>query len=281
MSEQQSPPFRRRRLGRTLRDLRESARMSPAEVCARLEFSPARLSRMENGQTAPDIVIVKSLLDEYGIPVNDWEPYLELAREAKQKGWWQAHGLPAMGYVALEAAANSVWDFALAYVPGLLQSRGYVEAVLRASTLRRTEQQVQDQIAVRMRRQHRLLSEDGGLELIAVVDEGVLHRTVGGLEVMRDQLRHITNLAATPTVTVHVVPSTVGVHVGMEGAFTVLAFPEADDPDIAYLEHVTGALQLEKKDEVRACRLTFELLRNQALDPTDSIGLIKRLAQEM
>lgn len=281
MSEQQSPPFRRRRLGRTLRDLRESARMSPAEVCARLEFSPARLSRMENGQTAPDIVIVKSLLDEYGIPVNDWEPYLELAREAKQKGWWQAHGLPAMGYVALEAAANSVWDFALAYVPGLLQSRGYVEAVLRASTLRRTEQQVQDQIAVRMRRQHRLLSEDGGLELIAVVDEGVLHRTVGGLEVMRDQLRHITNLAAAPTVTVHVVPSTVGVHVGMEGAFTVLAFPEADDPDIAYLEHVTGALQLEKKDEVRACRLTFELLRNQALDPTDSIGLIKRLAQEM
>jgi len=94
--------------------------MSPQQVCQWLESSPARSSGLENGPTAPDIVLVKSLLDAYGVPVNDWGPYLTRAREAKQQGWWQAHGPPAMGYTTLEAAASSVRDFALAHVPGLL-----------------------------------------------------------------------------------------------------------------------------------------------------------------
>lgn len=281
MSEQPSPPFRRRRQGKVLRDLRESARMSPQDVCAALEFSPARLSRLENGQTAPDIVLVKSLLDTYGIPVNDWEPYLEMAREAKKKGWWQAHGLPAMGYVALEAAANSVRDFALAHVPGLMQTRDYTRAVLAEMPMSRTAQEFENQVTVRAIRQRRLTSDEDPLSLTAVVDESALTRPVGGRDVMRTQLEHMLLLAELPTVSLRVIPTSNGAHVGMNSAFTILGFPDADDPDIAYLGHVAGSLQLEKPEQVRTARLVFEQLRAQALSSEDSVIMLARLTDDL
>ena len=277
---EQSPPFRRRRQGKVLRELREAARLSPQEVCAKLEFSPARLSRLENGQTAPDIVLVKSMLDLYGVPVNDWEPYLELAREAKMKGWWQAHGLPAMGYTAVEAAANSVREFALAHVPGLMQTRDYTRAVLAEMPIQRTVHEFENQVTVRAIRQQRLTSDDDPLQLAAVVDESVLTRPVGGRHVMRGQLEHMVMLAELSTVSLQVIRTSGGAHPGMNGAFTVLGFPDADDVDIAYLEHVAGSLLLEKAEQVRTARLVFDQLRAEALSPDDSAVLLARLADE-
>ncbi|WP_216211576.1 helix-turn-helix domain-containing protein [Amycolatopsis aidingensis] len=279
MSEQKSPPFRRRLLGRTLRGLREKARLTTTEVCARLEISAARLSRIENGQTAPDLLVVKALLDEYGIPVNDWEPYLDLAREARKKSWWQLHGLPTMGYVALESAANSVREFALAYLPGLLQTRDYAAAVLGESLLNWTRQQFEGHLAVRMRRQHRLTDPEDDFDLVAIVDEGALRRPVGGLEVMRAQLSHLAETAALPNVSLQVLPTAAGVHLGMASAFIVLGFPEQDIADIAYIAHVAGSLQLEKAEQVRDCKLTFDRLRDKALGPAESVQLIRRLAE--
>lgn len=280
MSAHRSPPFKRRQLGRQLRDLREAARISPGEACDRLELSAARLSRMETGQTAPDIVMVKSLLDLYGIPVNDWEPVLDLAREAKRKGWWQAYGLSAMGYIALETAASSVRDFALAYVPGLMQTREYATAVLSESIIRRKAHQLEDDVTVRMLRQHRLSSDEDTLELTAIVDEGVLCRPVGGTAVMRAQLGHMIELAELRTVSLQVAPTEVGWHRGMMSSFTVLGFPTADDADVVHMEHVAGALQLEKPEEVRSCILTFERLRTLALNPHESVELIERVMHE-
>lgn len=278
MSEQPSPPFRRRRQGKALRELRESARMSPQQVCRILEFSPARLSRLENGQTAPDIVVVKSLLDAYGVPVNDWEPYLDMAREAKKKGWWQAHGLPAMGYTALEAAADSVKDFALAHVPGLLQTREYTRAVLAAMPIHRTPYEFENQVTVRAIRQQRLTDDEDPVSLTAVIDEGVLTRPVGGQAVMREQLEHMVMLAELPTVSLHVLPTAAGAHPGMNSAFTVLSFPEADDADIAYVGHVAGSVQLEKNEQVRSASLVFDQLRERALSRDESVDVLARLA---
>lgn len=277
MGTQESPPFHRRRLGRTLRELRDRARMSPSEVCRRLEFSPARLSRMENGLTAPDVLVVKGMLDEYGVPFNEWEPYLQLAREARRKGWWQLHGLPAMGYIALEAAADTVSEFALAYVPGLLQTEAYTRAVLSESLVRRTPQQFDSDVTVRMIRQKRLSAPNDPLKLAAVLDESVLAHLVGGSAVMHAQYEHLLRLAELPNLTLQVVPRSRGAHVGMSSAFTVLGFPEVDDPDIAYIAHVAGSVQVEKPDQVRTCRLTFDRLRSQALSPAASIELVERL----
>lgn len=277
---EQSPPFRRRQLGRTLRDLREAASVSPSEACERLEFSPARLSRMETGQTAPDIVVVKSMLDLYGVPVNAWEPYVQLARDARRKGWWQVYGLSALGYVGLETAANSVREFALGYVPGLLQTERYMRAVLSAEELPRTQQRLDNSVAVRLRRQRRLTADSDDLHLVAVIDETALRRPVGGTAVMRDQLAHLVMMAELPNVDLRVLPTSIGAHSGMSSGLIVLGFPGEADGDMAYIEHAAGSLQLEKAEQVRTCILKFERLRAAALDPTASVAAIEQLIDQ-
>lgn len=278
---EQSPPFRRRQLGRTLRDLREAAGIAPSQACARLEFSPARLSRMETGQTAPDIVVVKSMLDLYGVPVNAWEPFVQLARDARRKGWWQVYGLSATGgYVGLEAAASSVREFALAFVPGLLQTEDYIRAVLATSIMARTQQRLDNDVAVRLRRQRRLTTDGDDLHLAAVIDETALQRPVGSATVMRDQLGHLVMMAELPNVDLRVVPTSIGAHAGMASGLTVLGFPGEADGDIAYIEHAAGQLQIEKADDVRTCILKFERLRAAALDQAASVAVLERLLDQ-
>ncbi|GAB3486927.1 helix-turn-helix domain-containing protein [Amycolatopsis cihanbeyliensis] len=277
MSAQESPPFRRRYLGRLLRELREDVRMSTGEVCGRLEISAPRLSRIENGRTAPDIVIVKAMLDLYGLPVNDWEPYEQLAREARKKAWWQEFGVEARGYVALEAAAARLHHFELGNIPGLLQTEAHARTLFGKLSKRRSKHWVEDQTAVRLIRQQRLRSEENPLELVAIVDETVLWRPVGGREVHRAQLWHLLEVAELPTVTLQVLPLSASPHVGMDGSFHVLSFAEKDEPDLAWVDHVFGSLQIEKKTEVRACKLAFEALRTEALTPADSVALIREV----
>ncbi|MQA10412.1 MAG: helix-turn-helix domain-containing protein [Pseudonocardiaceae bacterium] len=281
MGEQMSLPFRRRRLGKVLRELREAARLTPSEVSARLEFSPARMSRMESGQTAPEPVVLKALLDVYGVPASDWGPYLELGKEARKKGWWQAYGLSAMGYVGLEAAASSVRDYELAYVPGLLQTEEYIRAVLSQNPAGFKPRQFENEVEVRLIRQRRLTEEEDMLTLTAIVDEGVLRRPVGGVQVMRAQLYRLTVLAELPRVTLQVVPTSAGAHPGMMSAFTILSFPDAEDRDIAHIAHVAGSVQLEKAEQVSTCTLRFDRLRTEALTPSASAELIERVATEL
>lgn len=271
---QQSPPFQRRMLGKKLRHLRGEAGFTASEVAKRLEISTGRLSRIENGEVAPDIPLAKYLLDLYGIPVNDWEPWLEEARAArKAKGWWQAYGVAARGYVALETAAISVTTFEIAHMPGLLQTEEYMRAFFR---LRHSdERNIKNQVHVRLIRQQRLHADEDRLELRCVIDEAVLHRQVGSSPIMKRQLGHIVDVAQAPNVTVQVVPRDARPYVGMDGAFTVLGFRR--EPDLAYVENVAGSFQVEKDDQVRACRLAFDEIRSVALDPAASATLIRSL----
>jgi hypothetical protein len=136
------------------------------------------------------------------------------------------------------------------------------------------------EVAVRITRQRRLTSDEDPLRLVAVVDEGVLRRPIGGPEVMRAQLRHIAAKAELSDVTLHVLPTAAGAHTGMSGAFVLLRFEDPDEPELAYLESVGGERYLEKAAEVNACRVVFDDLRSKALSPADSAAFALRLAEE-
>ncbi len=265
-------------LGKKLRDLRGEAGFKASEVAKRLEISTGRLSRIENGEVAPDIPLAKYLLDLYGIPVNDWEPWLEEIRAArKTKGWWQAYGVSSRGYVVLETAATRIRTFEITHVPGLLQTAEYVRTVSRYySSDPRT---IENWVKVRMIRQERLRAGDDQLDLACVVDEGVIRRMVGSPELMREQLNRMVEVSALPNVNLQVVPADCGFHVGMEGAFTVLKFDRA--PDLAYVENVAGAFRIEKEDQVRPCNLAFDRIRSVALDPVASVELIRRVERDL
>jgi transcriptional regulator with XRE-family HTH domain len=249
------------------------------DICQRMRFSRSKLNRIENGENLIDIHELKSLLDIYGITADRWDEYFELLEAAEQRGWWRAYGLDDKGYVPMEADASEVRDFTVNYVPGLLQTADYARALFRATVAQRDPDQLRKEVSVRMIRQKRLTSADDPLRLVAIMDESVLSRPVGGPEVMAGQLDRLIAAAALDTVILHVLPTELGAHAAMAGVFTVLSFGDLGEPDTVYVEHQLGATQSEKETDVFRATLRFDRLRSDALSPDDSVALIRRAAE--
>jgi hypothetical protein len=132
-----------------------------------------------------------------------------------------------------------------------------------------------------MRRQRRLYTEDDPPRLEAVLDEGVLHRQVGGYSVWRGQLEHLIIASELDTVSIQVVPFECASRPGLDGTFILLGFEDPDEPALVYLEHVGGAVHLERPEPVTRCNLALGRLRSVALTPTESMSLVERLITQM
>jgi transcriptional regulator with XRE-family HTH domain len=268
-------PFLRRRLGRRLREIREGANLTLTEAASRLDKTRSALQRIETGVTRADVHFVRSAMDIYD---HYDENLLDEAREAMKPPWFRAFGIEDAGYVDVETYAASVKEFSGLMLPGLLHTEAYVHALFAHSRRRRSPEQLHNDIEVRLIRQERLTSQHDPLELSVIVDESALRREVGGPGVMREQLRHLVEMAELPGVTLQALP--LRMHSALDGNFTLLSFHDRDDPDLLYVEYATGALHIEEDDEVRACRLKFDRLGVEALSPDDSVALIKRISQE-
>ncbi|GDY28613.1 transcriptional regulator [Gandjariella thermophila] len=275
------PTFKRRQLARLLRRLREQARLSIEEAAPLLHFSTAKLSRIERAVNGVDVHAVKSMLDLYGVPGDQWPEIIDMAVRARERGWRHAYGLNDKGYVSMEAEASAVYEYQLGYVPGLLQTEEYARAVIASYRLqRRSRQDVDNQIAVRMRRQARL-RDNPPLELQALIDESVLHRPIGGTTLMRTQLAHLVEMSELSNVTLRVLASSTSPHEGLEGSFIVLRFADPKDPDVVFIDHPAGGLHLEKEAQVTACMLTFDHLCSRALGPAESVALLRQVIREL
>jgi transcriptional regulator with XRE-family HTH domain len=272
------PSFRARQLGRALRALREGARLTQAQAGKLLRYDGQKISRIEKGQV-PDIHALEAMLDRYGLTVNEWQPYLAMWDRANEKGWWRAFGMDDTGFVSVEHDAQVIRSFEAQFIPGLLQTEPYMRAVFGMSRVRRAKRWIDNEVAVRLRRQRRLVGEPP-LELRVVIDEFALRRRFSP-DVMREQLMRIVEPAALPNVTFQVVPESVGPYPGMRGSFSVLSFPDHEEHDLGYVEHAYGVAYLEKAERVRECRLAFDHLSRLALSPDESIALIERRAAEL
>jgi len=279
-----SPTVRRKRLGIELRHIREQANLTCEEVGERLECSGTRISRMETGKISIKPGDVRELLEVYGVAGAEAEALVQLAREARRKGWWHTYGqvLPNWfeAYIGLEAEAVRLRDFQPLVIPGLLQTEDYARAVLRAAPNAGSTEDIDRQVALRMERQA-ILGQANPPDQWVVLGEGVLHVQVGGSAVMRAQLRRLMDVAERSGVTLQVLPFTTGAHVQPISPFTILEFRDIADPTVVYLEHLTGSLFLESPDEVRRYTVVFDHLRAEALGTGPSIDLIARLAAEL
>lgn len=282
MTRQTSPPFVKRNLGRTLKRLREQAAISFAEAYQRLEFSSATLSRIESGKTAPTVHTLRSMLDLYGVPADEWDEILQLTRQAKADPWWKPfashssrYPFMSLGFTELEAAASKVRSYEPSYFQGLLQTSDYASAVLRTSLLNRSQRQFAGQVAIRLGRQRRLYDVQDPLCLEAVIDETVVRRRIGSVEVMAAQLAKVEEMIKLPNVTLRVVPLSAGAHLGLEGSFSVLEFPHGQEGDAAFSCHVAGAVSTFKSDVVELCGRTFNAIKEKALDDDASAEMIK------
>jgi hypothetical protein len=249
-------------------------------VAVLLECSASKISRIETGHTSATPRDVRDLLEIYGVRGLEAEELVQIAREARQKGWWHPYSAVLTGaYVGLEAAASSVRAYEQQVVPGLLQTEDYAKAMIRAARPDITDDEVDRRVRVRMGRQS-LLRQDDPLNLWVVLDEAVVSRPVGGDAVMRAQLGRLREAAELPNVTVQVLLFDAGAHAGMDGTFAILDFPEPGDPDVVYAENATGGLFLEKSDELRKYIFIFDHIREAALPPEESSALLAKLAKE-
>lgn len=272
---QTSPTFRRRKLARRLRQMREKAGLTLEDAARRLDKTRSALGRVETAQSRADVHLIRSMMDIY----DHYDPDLvDLAREANRPGWWKKYNIDDRGYIGMETEASTVREVTLVNIPGLLQTEAYMRATFLAGPLPKA--QVENHVKARLFRQRRLVDEEFPLELIAILDEAALRKNVGGREVMRAQLRHLVKVADLASVTLQVLPDAAGSHSSPNGAYIILNFPEGD-PSLLYVAYVTGSLHIEKPEEVAQATLLFDQLRSEALSPRESVALIERLAGEL
>jgi hypothetical protein len=222
------------------------------------------------------------MLEVYGVGDDEREALVQLAREARKKGWWHAYNEVFTGsFVGLESDASFLHTHQGLLVPGLLQTEAYTRAVIRAIRPDSAETDVELRVRGRVNRQKLITEEQNPPEYWAVLDEAVLCRTVGGPEVMREQLKKLVELASLPHVTLQVVPFSAGAHAGMEAPFLILGFPEQADPDVVYVENTTSGVYLEQPEDVHRYTLMFDHLRAAALKPDDTVDLVDRTADRL
>ncbi|WP_280503667.1 helix-turn-helix domain-containing protein [Nocardia farcinica] len=265
----------RRRLGRSLRDLRTRARMTTRTAARHLEWSEAKIWRIETGQTSLRSLDVEAMCKVYGAPAEVVGPLAALAKETKARGWWTAYtDVVSEGfdiYIGLEEAARQVTGYETDLVPGLLQTEAYTRALLRAARPSASDNEIERRVELRRTRQLLLTRPGAPLRVDAVIPESVLRHRIGGEQVATEQLEHLRRLCELPTVRLRVVPEGADFHAGMEtGGFSILEFPsEASaepEPPVIYVESFTGPVYLDKEAEFARYRAAFGNIAAAAVD---------------
>lgn len=275
---------RRMLVGAQLRRLRENKNISREEAGYTIRASESKISRLELGRVSFKARDVNDLLLFYGINSPDErEAIVRLAEEANEPGWWHDFNdlLPGWfeTYVGLEEAAQLIRTYEVQFIPGLLQTEAYARAVNTLGHGDAKSEEIDRRVQLRLERQNRLEAPDGP-RLWAVVDEAALWRPIGGAEVMRGQLEHLTAVAKQPGITLQVMPFKFGGHSAEGGAFTILRYAESELPDIVYVEQLTSAHYMDKRTDVDPYMVAMERLCIDAATPDDSIEIINHVREQ-
>ncbi|MFG2167308.1 helix-turn-helix domain-containing protein [Micromonospora chersina] len=279
------PTVLRMLLGAQLRRLREGAGVSRESAGWEIRSSESKISRMELGRVGFKERDVADLLTLYGVTAPDERAaLLTLARDANSPGWWHRYGdvLPGwfQSYLGLEAAAALIRTYEVQFVPGLLQTPAYARAVILLGHRGAPPAEVERRVGLRMERQEVLRRSDPP-QLWAVLDEAALRRPVGGPEVMRGQLDALIEASAAPHVRLQIVPFDAGGHAAAGGAFSILRFGDQDLPDIVYIEQLTSAVYLDRRDDLDHYAGAMDRLCGEAAPPERTPGLLARIRDEL
>ena len=255
--------------------------MTIEQVAAELECSVSKVSRIETGQVGVTPRDVRDLVDLYSVNGDHKEALIQLSRDARERGWWVDYGAGIARLdrlIGLETEAAAVLEFQLQVVPGLLQTPDYARAIFHELVPEMPPEVVEEHVELRMARQ-RKMAEAPVPRLDYILDEGVLHRHIGGTDVMRGQLKHLIERGARPNTSVRMLPFSQGAH-GMLGGFTILRFAEDLDLDVVYLESELTDVYLEGEETARYVT-AFEKLRPKALDSRGSGEFVADLIKAM
>ncbi|MCK8433487.1 helix-turn-helix domain-containing protein [Streptomyces sp. D2-8] len=281
-----APTLLKMLVGVQLAGFREDAGLPQDQAARAVGFSAAKLSRIESGKgrRPPTENDVRALLELYGTDAYEASVLLKLLQRAGEPGWWQRYDKRLMPewfdrLVGLQEAAATIRTFEIQYVPGLLQTPAYTRAVVERGLPNAPAGEVERRVELR-RHRARLLSRADAPQLWAIIDESVLLRVLGSIDVMREQLAHLVEMAERSNVTLQIVPLSVTNASAPAIPVTYLRFGGLDLPDVVYLEHIKSANFLEDRDETEEYRIALDRLADEALKPRDSLELLRQTMEQ-
>jgi transcriptional regulator with XRE-family HTH domain len=274
-----SPYVRRLRLAAELRALRTHAGVTHEQLAKQIGQSRAQISRLENGHVVDQDDVMKIL---YALGVDDdrWTQIMTIAREAGERGWWESNR--AMGdrqalYANLEAGAETIREFQMTFIPGLLQTPDYTRARAESDRVSGASSYNLDKAADGRLGRQRMLRRPGGPAYEVVIDELAIRRWAAPWEIVKAQLYHIAaTVNGSPKVTARILP----VEIDIEGysvprsAFSIYTFNDPGDPTIVTVDTVTNDLVLTESDDVKRYEELYDRLRHAALPVSDSLELL-------
>lgn len=280
----------RRQLGRYLRELRGSQRLTVRKAAEQLEWSEAKLWRIETGQVSLRSLDVEAMCRIYGATPGLTEALMGLAKETKARGWWHSYGdvIPEGFdvYIGLEEAALSLSWYESELIPGLLQTERYAHTLIEADNPGVEAEEINRRVHLRMERQALITRVTAPPRLDVVLNEATIRRPVGGTDVMSEQLNRLVEVSELTNVALRVMPFNAGLHHGiMSGPFVILRFPlngdgKETEPPTVYVDGFTGALYLDKPNEIERYSQAFTDIWASALDEDNSRNMIQKTVRE-
>jgi transcriptional regulator with XRE-family HTH domain len=274
-----NPTVRQRELAMRLRALRTSLGLTVDDVAEQVLFSTTKISRIETASRPVVLRDVRDLCRIYGVSEEETAELMDLARQAREPGWWAQYDDLNLGpYPGLEQGATALTHFSMYFVHGLLQTEDYARAIIKAVNPKINQKVLDDRVEARLRRQQ-VLEQENRPRLRSLLDEGVLLRPTGGPEVMSAQLSKILQVVSEEKATVQVIRFSSGAHASVDGDFTFLEFADSSLPDLVYVEGLLSNLYQERPAELARYREALEYLRDSALSPRDSLSLIAKIKE--
>lgn len=277
------PTVRRRQLGNQLRTLREKRQLTLDDVERLTGITAAKLSRLETARSAAKPEDIERLAGAYGCDEALCAALVAVAKDGNKRGWWFNYiDVLAPWYadqISLESSASTFRTYQSHFIPGLFQTADYARAVITRLGIGISPSDVEARVRVRRERQS-VLTQPQPLEVWAVIHEAALHSRVGGVRTMRGQLEKLLELATLPNVTIQVMPADAGVHPGMNGAFTILGFPEAT-LDVVFTEGMLSSQWVEEPAEVGIFDRSFREITADAWPLEKSLDFIAAQKEEM
>jgi transcriptional regulator with XRE-family HTH domain len=280
-----SPYVRRLRLAAELRALRTRAGITHVELAKMIGQSRAQISRLENGHVVDQDDVMK-ILDALGVDDERWTAIMKIAREAGERGWWESNrfmGERQSHYANLEAGAESIREFQMTFIPGLLQTEEFTRARGQADQLAGVVHIHPEKAASGRLGRQRMLRRPGGPTYQVILDELAVRRPSAPPEVLKAQLFHIAATAnGSDKISVRVLP----VNVMIDGfslprsAFSIYTFPDPGDPTVVAVDTVTDDIMLTDGDAVKRYEELYERLDRAALSEVESLEFLIEAASK-
>ena len=237
--------------------------------------SPPKVSRIETATRPASLRDVRDFCNIYGVDDAERSRLMDLARGAKEQGWWHKFDdLAIESLIGLEVEAKKITSYESSVVPWAFQTEDYARAVIKGFLPNIEDRILNERVTARMTRQELLRSADAP-QLWSLIDEAALRRAVGGNRVMREQMAKIIDVAASPKVTMQVVPFEAGAHPAVDNTFTLLEFNNAALSPVVFVENLAGTFYLERDAEIQRYREVLEYLKASALSPASSIRSVE------